>query len=339
MLQKDLGQQDLDRYHKSLQEWYLLHGRRELPWRKTRDPYAIYVSEIMLQQTQVKTVLERYYFPFLERFPTLESLASTPQEAVLQAWQGLGYYNRALNLHKAAKRSGGVLPSSVDRLLELPGIGRNTAHAVAAFAYHQPVAVMEANVKRVLSRIFTLSVPNEAVLWKKAEALLNHKEPFDYNQALMDIGALVCKKKAPLCTQCPASFICSGKETPELYPASKTKKSVPVRKKTVVVLKNSRNQYYAVPRTTRFLNGLFHFIELDAGAAGVTIDGKRVRLDSSMGMGQITQKYSHFTLNADIYCLETKSGKGKNWYSLPRLRTLPMSMAEQKIITKISALQ
>src|SRR5471030_2980369 len=170
-------------FHQHLHQWYNLHGRKQLPWRTTDDPYAIYISEIMLQQTQVKTVLERYYFPFLQRFPTLAALTAAPQDDVLNAWQGLGYYNRALNLHKAAKRCGEQLPGTAEALMSLPGIGRNTAHAIAAFGYRQPVTVMEANVRRVLSRIFALSCPDEKTLWDKAGALLDKGNPFDYNQA------------------------------------------------------------------------------------------------------------------------------------------------------------
>ena len=201
-------------FHKRLHRWYAAHGRKRLPWRGTTDSYAIYVSEIMLQQTQVATVMERYYFPFLKRFPTLAALAKAPQNDVLAAWQGLGYYNRALNLHKAAKGCKGILPQTVDELMALPGIGKNTAHAIAAFAYHQPVAVMEANVKRVLSRIFALKTPSELELWEKADLLLDASAPFDYNQAMMDIGAMICKKRSPLCNQCPAENICEGKPRP-----------------------------------------------------------------------------------------------------------------------------
>src|SRR5262245_38753383 len=141
------------RFHDKLHHWYAQYGRHHLPWRLSDDAYAIYVSEIMLQQTQVKTVLERYYFPFLERFPTLSSLATASEKAVLQSLQGLGYYNRPLHLHAAAKACHGTLPSTIEKLIELPGIGHNTAHAIAAFEFHKPVAVMETNIRRVLSRI------------------------------------------------------------------------------------------------------------------------------------------------------------------------------------------
>src|SRR5262249_17261464 len=181
------------------------------PWRNTRDAYHIYISEIMLQQTQVKTVLERFYMPFLKQFPTIEKLTNAPQKDVLKAWQGLGYYNRAINLHEATKQCEHALPKTPEALAALPAIGKNTANAIPAFAYHPPGAVMEANVKRVLSRIFAMKTPDEKTLWEKAATLLDRNEPFDYNQAMMDLGSMVCTKRAPKCRECPASGICVGK--------------------------------------------------------------------------------------------------------------------------------
>jgi len=307
-------------FHHHLHVWYCEQGRKELPWRQTPDPYAIYLSEIMLQQTQVKTVLERYYFPFLKRFPTLTKLASAKQDEVLQSWQGLGYYNRALNLHKAAKKCAGSLPQTAEALMSLPGIGRNTAHAIAAFAYRQPVAVMEANVRRVLARIFALEHPTEIDLWDKAALLLDKANPFDYNQAMMDLGALVCLKSEPHCGECPAQSICKGKASPELYPAPKIKKVPPVRRKHIVVLRNKDGQYFAEPRQTRFLNGLYHFKETDNAPDGTYL-------------GHIRQQYSHFTLEAEVWLAHAEKTKGKNWHSLKQLQKLPVSMAEKKVIS------
>ena len=312
-------------FHRNLHEWYEAHGRKDLPWRNTQDAYAIYLSEIMLQQTQVKTVLERYYFQFLERFPTLSHLARAKREDVLKAWQGLGYYNRAINLHETAKRCSGTLPSSPETLAALPGIGRNTAHAVAAFAYNKPVAVMEANVKRVLSRIFALELPQEKDLWQKAGALLDKNSPFNYNQAMMDIGSLVCTKRSPKCGECPAAVICTGKTSPESYPAAKQKKTVPVRRKNIFVLRNAERKYFASPRTSRFLNGLYHFVEKEDG-----------RTPRAKYLGDIRQQYSHFTLEAKAYLLESDA-VGKHWHTLSQLKKLPFSMAERKILRLIES--
>ena len=313
-------------FHKKLHEWYRNEGRKDLPWRNTNDAYAIYLSEVMLQQTQVKTVQERYYFQFLKRFPTLDALAKAKEQDVLSAWQGLGYYSRARNLHKAAKSCKGNLPRSIEELTTLPGIGRNTAHAIAAFAYHDPAAVMEANVKRVLSRIFALKSPTTEELWEKAGTLLDSKEPFDYNQAMMDIGAMVCTKRAPKCNQCPAETICEGKINPEAYPERTAKKAVPVRNKVIVVKQNQRGEYFATPRTSKFLSGLYHFEEHDAPYSP----------QKSRMLGHIRQQYSHFTLEADVYLLQTAKSSGKGWYSLKQLKKLPVSIAEKKILEMLS---
>lgn len=322
-------------FHRQLHQWYAASGRTGLPWRNTADAYAIYVSEIMLQQTQVRTVQERFYAPFLSRFPTLASLARAKQEDVLKAWQGLGYYNRALNLHKTAKACAKGLPRSVEALLELPGIGRNTAHAVAAFAYRQPVAVMEANVRRVLSRIFALAHPSEAELWEKAQLLLDPREPYDYNQAMMDLGSLLCTKRAPRCEACPARGICRGKANPESYPAAAKAKAVPVRLRRVVVLRNAFGEYYARPRTTRFLCGLYHFVEAGAGAAEITCNRKPFLVEKGDKLGSVRQQYSHFTLDAELWLVEAGQLRGRHWHSPAMLLKLPVSMAERKIIRMI----
>lgn len=199
--------------HHDIRTWYRDNGRHTLPWRNTDEPYYIYLSEVMLQQTQVKTVLERYYFPFIERFPTLKSLGEAELDEVLKLWEGLGYYTRARNLHKTAMLLN-ELPSDITELIQLPGIGKNTAHAIAAFAFQQPVPIMEANVKRILCRLYRLENPTEKALWEYAYALVDRENPFDYNQAMMDIGATVCLPKNAECDQCPLESICQGKEDP-----------------------------------------------------------------------------------------------------------------------------
>jgi len=321
-MNNNLGNAELWAFHRRLHRWYEKNGRKSLPWRNTRDPYAIYVSEVMLQQTQVKTVLERYYTPFLKRFPTLSALAKASQKDVLKAWEGLGYYNRAVNLHEAAKRCNGTLPKTVEELMALPGIGQNTAQAVAAFAYGIQVPVLEANVKRVLCRLSAQKFPLNAQLWALADILLDRKNPFDYNQAMMDLGALVCTKRAPKCGICPANAICREKAAPHSYPALKQKKAVPVRKKHIVVLR-SGDKYFAQPRKGKFLNGLYQFIEMDHLSKGRVI-------------GHLRQQYSHFTLEAKVHLIH-KKGRGKHWHSLLQLKKLPFSAAEHKILDLLSA--
>lgn len=323
-------------FHKKLARWYEAHGRRELPWRNTRDAYAIYLSEAMLQQTQVKTVLERFYHPFLTRFPSLAALASADEKDVLHAWQGLGYYSRARNLHRAAQMANGKMPNTVEGLIALPGIGRNTAHAVAAFAYHLPVPVLEANVKRVVARIFALKVPNEKQLWEYAGQLLNRDSPFNYNQAMMDIGSMVCTRRMPDCPACPANNICQGKHDPEAYPAAKVKKGVPVRRHRIVVLQNAKGQYYATPRESRFLGGLYHFVELAEDATSFAFKERIFALKNARMLGDIVQKYSHFTLEAQVFLLKI-DGSGTHWHGNNALRQLPFSNAEQKILQLLTS--
>ncbi|WP_309891248.1 A/G-specific adenine glycosylase [Archangium sp.] len=198
-----------------LLEWYD-RQKRDLPWRRTRDPYAIWLSEVMLQQTQVATVIP-YWERFLQRFPTVEALAAAPLPDVLAGWRGLGYYSRARNLHRAAQevvaRFGGKLPSTAAELLSLPGFGRYTAGAVASIAFGEPAPLVDGNVARVLSRLFEVEgAPGdrvrEARLWALATELVRGERPGDFNQALMEHGATVCRPENPLCLLCPVREGC-----------------------------------------------------------------------------------------------------------------------------------
>jgi A/G-specific adenine glycosylase len=216
-------------------DWQRLHGRQSLPWQNTQDPYRVWLSEIMLQQTQVSTVLD--YFPrFLARFPDVADLAAAPQDDVLALWSGLGYYSRARNLHRCAQevvaRFGGAFPRRADDLQTLPGIGRSTAAAISAFCFMERVAILDGNVKRVLSRVLgygeDLAVTkNEKALWALAQALLPETalDMPRYTQALMDLGATVCLPRKALCEACPVTGICQAQAqgTPLAYPV-KTRK-------------------------------------------------------------------------------------------------------------------
>ncbi len=303
--------------HKKIQDWYQTYGRLDLPWRKTADPYEIYLSEVMLQQTQVKTVLERYYFPFLEKFPSLQALRNAPLDDVLKMWEGLGYYNRAKNLHKTATLVK-ELPSTIDALIQLPGIGKNTAHALATFAYKQPVPVMEANVKRILCRIHKIKTPNEKKLWQIAYALVDKTDPFDYNQAMMDIGATLCKPKNPLCTVCPLSDICKGKEDPTLYPRKK-KRVVPTRKENIMIClydeKLSLGQ-----RSGKFLHRLWGFESID------------VPLCASQYIGEVTHAYTHFKLKGKVYVYNELDEEQEHYFTIDQINALAISKVDEKIV-------
>ena len=222
----------------NLLAWYQRQGR-SLPWRGTRDPYPIWLSEIMLQQTQVATV-RPYYRRFLERFPTLADLAAAPQDAVLAEWSGLGYYSRARNLHAAAQRirdeHGGHFPDDYTDVVALPGIGPSTAGAILSFAFDQDHAILDGNVRRVLARIDALeddprSTPAERHLWARARELTPAGWARDYNQAIMDLGATVCTRARPDCGACPVAGHCRARREgrQDEIPVRKPRKAKPAR--------------------------------------------------------------------------------------------------------------
>ena len=211
--------------------WQRQHGRSTLPWQNTRDPYRVWLSEIMLQQTQVATVLG-YYARFLERFPTVAELAAATLDEVLALWAGLGYYSRARNLHACAQAvvalHNGQFPRTAEQLQTLPGIGRSTAAAVAAFCFGERVAILDGNVKRVLSRMLAFdgdlaSSAQEKLLWKHAQQLLPEQGIEPYTQGLMDLGSSICTPRAPQCLICPVAGLCAGRTEPLRFPV-KTKK-------------------------------------------------------------------------------------------------------------------
>ncbi|WP_201338363.1 MULTISPECIES: A/G-specific adenine glycosylase [unclassified Nitratiruptor] len=196
-----------------LLKWFKQHGRHDLPWRQTDNPYHIYVSEIMLQQTQVERVLQKYK-PFLQKFPTLRSLRRASDEELLAQWSGLGYYRRVLAMKRVAELVD-TLPKNIQELQKLPGIGKYTAHAIASFAYNQPVPMVDVNIERVLRRFFALTGSQKEV-WQKASEFLDKTSPKEHNLALMDLGSLVCVQN-PRCEICPLQKSCKGQNEPQTY--------------------------------------------------------------------------------------------------------------------------
>ena len=198
-------------FRRRLLAWYRT-AARHLPWRLTRDPYRVLVSEFMLQQTQVSRVLE-YYAPFLRRYPSIEALARAHGSAVREAWDGLGYYRRAANLHRLARevvrRHRGVIPADPSELLRLPGVGPYTAGAVATFAYERPVAAVDTNVARVLRRVFSCQTAKDTRTMAQLLQPKSGKTAWKLNQALMELGALVCAARAPKCPECPVNNLCN----------------------------------------------------------------------------------------------------------------------------------
>ena len=230
----------MDWFARQLLDWHALHGRKDLPWQQDINPYRVWVSEIMLQQTQVATVID-YYLRFMSRFTDVASLASAPLDEVLHHWTGLGYYARARNLHKAAgqvmEQHQGEFPTTQEDLEALPGIGRSTAGAIRAISMQQPATILDGNVKRVLTRFHaiggypgTTAVSHE--LWQIAEEHTPHKETATYTQAIMDLGATLCVRRRPACEACPLVSRCAAREagTVDQYPEPKPKKEKPVQR-------------------------------------------------------------------------------------------------------------
>jgi A/G-specific adenine glycosylase len=226
--------------------WYKRHGRKDLPWQQSRDAYRVWLSEIMLQQTQVATVIP-YYERFLQAFPDLKRLAEAPLDEVLHLWSGLGYYARARNLHRCAiivqRDFAGRFPTEQSQLESLPGIGRSTAGAIRSFAYERHAALLDGNVKRVLARCFAVegwpgSTPVLNRLWSLSEGLTPAMRTAEYNQAMMDLGSLVCTRSRPACSQCPLVTQClaAAQGNPLAYPQPKPKRVMPVRATRMVIL-------------------------------------------------------------------------------------------------------
>ena len=238
---------NIDPFRRSLLRWFRRHGR-DLPWRRTRDPYAIFVSEFMLQQTQVATVIP-YYNKWLRRFPDFASVARASQNEVLHGWQGLGYYNRARNLHAASKivqdRHRGIFPSDIAGIRKLPGVGRYTANAVATFAFRLPVPIVETNTARLLARLFDIHAPIDSAigrekLWKSAAQLVPRRKAARFNSALVDLGALVCLPDKPKCNVCPVKKFC-GAKNPEALPTKKSKsRTMRLTERHALVVSNGR---------------------------------------------------------------------------------------------------
>ena len=292
--------------------WQQSHGRRDLPWQGTRDAYRIWVSEIMLQQTQVAAVIP-YYTRFLRRFPDVVALASSPSPDVMAAWAGLGYYSRARNLHRCAQavveRYEGRFPSNVDALAALPGIGRSTAAAIAAFAFGERAAILDGNVKRVFTRHFGVegypgATAVERRLWSIAEQELPANGIEGYTQGLMDLGATLCVRARPRCSDCPVAVTCVARaqgRTAEL-PAPRPAKARPVRHATVVIVRDDRGALLLETRPpTGIWGGLVSLPEFDAEAddrqlQSAIAERYALQVDLHERLPELRHEFSHYSL-------------------------------------------
>lgn len=254
--------------------WQKTHGRHDLPWQNTTDPYAIWVSEIMLQQTQVSAVVG-YYGKFMRRFPDIAVLASASQDEVLQLWSGLGYYSRARNLHNAAitivNKHGGKFPQDFNTIQTLCGIGRSTAAAIVSFAFNQTQTILDGNVKRVLARHFLIegwpSAPKvESKLWLLAESLLPKQAMVAYTQGLMDLGATLCTRSKPKCDSCPLVKTCKAytQQRVHLLPTPKPRKVIPEKHTTMLIMLHGNNVMLEKRPPSGIWGGLWSFPEVDS---------------------------------------------------------------------------
>ena len=288
--------------------WQRLHGRHGLPWQGTKDTYRIWLSEIMLQQTQVGTVIP-YYLAFLERFPDVVSLAASDIDSVLRLWSGLGYYSRARNLHGAAcevmARHDGIFPRDRETLESLPGVGRSTAAAIAAFAFGAREAILDGNVKRVLARHFAVAgFPGEAKvahqLWDIAEAVLPRQGIAPYTQALMDLGATVCTR-TPACERCPVHDTCQARAQDNVaaYPGTRQRKAVPVRTTRMLLLFNQGRLLLEKRPPVGIWGGLWSFPEVSMDEDVVSVCEARFGLvvDAIRPLPALKHSFTHFTLN------------------------------------------
>ena len=339
--------------------WYGRSGR-DLPWRNSRDPYRIWLSEVMLQQTTVAAVIG-YYQRFLEKFPTVESLAAASLEDVIDLWAGLGYYSRARNLHAAAKlivdEFDGSFPAEVEELQRLPGVGRSTAGAISALAFDRHAPILDGNVRRVFCRLFALQEPSRASsaekqLWRWSGQVTPIEHIHDYTQAIMDLGATVCTPRKPLCCECPWNAVCLAKKNglENRLPLKQPAKKIPTRAEVTLLL-NYRGRYLVRRRVVDgFLGGLWEFPAM-AVCSGESREEKLSLLCSDFGcgfsadlLGQIQHVYSHFRLQSDIYRVEiddlSRIAEGENsWFPLEELKKIALHGAHKKVLGVCLGLQ
>jgi A/G-specific adenine glycosylase len=288
--------------------WQRRHGRHDLPWQRTRDAYRIWLSEIMLQQTQVATVIP-YYTRFLESFPDVRALAAAPLDRVLELWSGLGYYRRAHHLHAAAKaiveRYGGVFPHDAQTIASLPGIGRSTAAAIAAFAFGTRGAILDGNVRRLLARHRGIAgFPGEKnvenALWNAAESLLPNRDIEVYTQALMDSGATICTRAAPRCDECPVAVDCVARLDDRVaeLPSPRPRRPLPQRAVRVLLIERAGAILFEKRPAVGIWSGLWSLPEIDIDADVARQCKARFATDVTLGesLPPIEHGFTHFRL-------------------------------------------
>lgn len=317
----------LPAFRRRLLRWFD-REKRSLPWRGESDPYRILVSEIMLQQTRVAVVKERYK-AFLRQFPTVARLARASEESVLAAWSGLGYYRRARALHAAARHvhKAGSFPASASLLAELPGIGRYTAAAVASIAFGEAVAVVDGNVQRVLQRLSGKELSN-AEFWERAQEFLASRRPGDFNQAMMELGATICLPVQPLCERCPVSKFCATLQIQGKRSLAPGRKALERRKKAVLsyllVQKNGSVLLQQRPSTVSLMPGMWELPQLNADK----MPGKNPVL-------QVRHSITTTDYKVSVFAANTARVRRGSWVERSRLNDLPLTGLARKILSKI----
>ncbi len=333
--------------------WQKTHGRHDLPWQRSTDPYRVWLSEIMLQQTQVAAVIP-YYARFLERFPSCEALAAASEEQVMQLWSGLGYYSRARNLHKAARRivELGGFPRERADIEALPGIGRSTAAAIAAFSFGAREAILDGNVKRVLARHF--AVPGypgqkavEERLWAIAESLLPQQDIESYTQGIMDLGASLCARREPRCKACPVSATCQAAiaGNTAAYPEPKPSKPMPQRQTVMLVLQQGDTVLFEKRPSPGIWGGLWSFPEVPAGGdiALFCRDKLGCEIATPQALAPLLHGFTHFRLAIEPWqCVVTRrqpiaEEPGRAWLPLATAAEAAVPVPIRKILNALRA--
>lgn len=310
-------------FRRALLAWYGAN-RRDLPWRKTRDPYRIWISEIMLQQTRVGAVL-LHYRKFLRRFPTVQKLAAARGSSVLAEWSGLGYYRRARNLHAAAKavvrQRGGEFPTTAELWRELPGIGRYTAAAIASIAFNEPVAVVDGNVERVMRRVLG-AAPRNGAMWQAAEELLDRIRPGDFNQAMMELGAVVCLPFDPRCAECPVREFCRTQGRGETASGASRQQKCEI----AYLLSRRNGSVLLVQRNDddRLMPGMWELPEVK----------------SANGCDRLfSVKHSITVTDFTVHVVAGRPRARGEWIKVSRLSTLPLTGLTRKILRRVEIIQ
>jgi len=319
--------------------WQRRAGRHDLPWQKRRDPYAIWIAEVMLQQTQVATVVP-YYLRFLERFPTVAALAAAELEEVLELWSGLGYYSRARHLHRAAReimgKWGGAFPTRSEDIARLPGVGRSTAAAVAVFAFGERAAILDGNVKRVLARHLGIeghpgAPAVERRLWREAHALLPGQDIEAYTQGLMDLGATVCTRARPRCAACPVAGDCVARRTGQVdrLPAPRPRRPLPQREVQWLVVVRAGEVLLEKRAPVGLWGGLWSFPEIgpEEDPAAWCARVLEARPQALAALEPLTHVFTHFALR--IHPRLLRVGRAPERAAQPGWLWLPVLEAAQ----------